>query len=131
MKEISKGVIKGGISVTELFIGLVSGILLNNFYSKYYQENKEQLKKNTIQSYTSIILYIFVLCSTCFVIREFNKSFITTKLKNKMNYKVFQWPEPIMFGFGMLFFQDSLKEHIKNEFEFSSINTNTYFKNSK
>lgn len=113
-KQISKGVIKGGINTFEFFLGVVTGIMMNKMYKKYYYENKTN---NTPRKVYTITVYIFILCSICFIIRELMKLVFKKTIMSKMNYEQFTWPEPIMFGFGMLFFQDILKEQVKDIFE--------------
>ena len=122
MEQITKGVVKGGINTFELFIGLLVGINANNIYSQYFIENKEEFKNNRFVSIRTITLYILIMAITCFMTREFCKLLFKGTIISTMDYKKFVWPEPVMFGFGMMFFQESFKEHIKLEFQKYVIN---------
>ena len=126
MEQISKGIVKGGINTFELFIGLLVGINANNIYSQYFIENKEEFKKSQYASIKTITFYILIMVSMCFITREFCKLLFKGTIMSTMDYDKFVWPEPVMFGFGMMFFQDSLKEHIKLEFEKFLINQPHY-----
>ena len=53
--------------------------------------------------------------SCAFIMRETNKTLFRNLIVNTMNYKIFGWPPPIMFGLGLMFYQSHLKDAIKRE----------------
>lgn len=90
--------IKGGIATFELILFSFIGIVFNRIYIRHI--NNEDDKKS-YKYISKALLYIFTLMSFCFFIRSLTKNYFQRYTKNI-------WPEPIMFGFGMLLFQKEI-----------------------
>ena len=120
MKPITKGVLKGGIQTVELFQGVLIGYLVKLLYEKIDSVHEEETR-DKVHKLLDIIIYVFILLSCAFIVREFNIILLKKTIIKKMNYKIFAWPPPVMLGFGLLLFQDSLKNKIKNELDLNTI----------
>lgn len=104
--QISQGFIKGMINMKELFQGLFIGYILNKFYKNNYKSHNVMFT----------IVYISVCISLLFIVRECNIYYFEDKIEDKMKYDDFSWPPPVLFGFGLLLFQDKLRSQIKHEY---------------
>ena len=119
MKPVTKSLTKGLISSVELVQGLVVGILIKNLYEKICDQRKEENGNVKHRSNSLFILmYVFILMSSGFMMREINKLLFKNLIVSSMNYKTFAWPPPITFGLGLMFFQDHLKDGIKKEINY-------------
>ena len=90
-------VLKGGIATFELIIFSFIGIVFNHIYTNYIRDKNDKTSYYILK----VLFYIFILMSFCFLIRSRIKGYFQ-KYTNNI------WPEPIMFGFGMLLFQKEL-----------------------
>ena len=116
MKPLTKGLTKGLISSIELVQGLIIGLFIKNLYEKICDQRKEENGDVKHRSNSLFILmYVFILMSCAFIMRETNKTLFRNLIVNTMNYKIFGWPPPIMFGLGLMFYQSHLKDAIKRE----------------
>ena len=113
MKPITKGLLKGCIQSIELFQGIAIGHLVSNMYTKINEQ--EHQRKEKVHKIFSIIMYVFILLSFAFIVREYNIVVFKNFIIKNMDYKTFNWPAPIMLGFGLLFFQDHLKQLVMDE----------------
>ena len=116
MKPVTKGLIKGALQVFELFQGILTGFFVQKMYNLIDTEQTHETEEPTrIKRVLDIAIYVFILISITFIIRESNITFSTNFIIKNMGYDKFDWPPPVMLGFGLLFFQDSFKEKIKTE----------------
>ena len=114
MKPVTKGLIKGGIQIIEFFQGLLLGFSVQKMYEIVdTKQNQIKKEKTQIEKVLDIVIYMFILISSALIVREFNILFSTKFIIKSMSYDKFNWPPPVILGFGLLFFQDSLKEKIK------------------
>tara|TARA_Y100000389_G_scaffold27418_1_gene23517 strand:- start:641 stop:1012 length:372 start_codon:yes stop_codon:yes gene_type:complete len=112
-KSVTKGVINGFISSIELIQGIIIGLLVNKLYFFIKKKREDEGKPKRKSGPLFIIMYVFILMSVGFIARELNQLMFKKIITKNMQYDLFLWPPPIMFGFGLLFFQDELKDEIR------------------
>ena len=98
---MNENLLKGGIATFELIVFSFVGITFNHIYSKFIHDKEDNMNRFALKA----ILYIFALCTFCFFVRSLTKDYFM-KFTNDI------WPEPVMFGFGMLLFQRELLQTI-------------------
>ena len=103
----------GLISIIEFTEGAIGGKIIDHISNKFFPPIEDPKLKGRFNEVLLIYLQLFISGCCIIIIRTFNEKIGIRKFKRRFIIKN-NFPQPVALGFGLWYFQSTLKERVNN-----------------